>query len=59
MIADMGTKPNTPGILLRFLSWATGAQFHPPPTHIHYKLLQMQYFDMPFHEILKASNSNN
>ena len=57
MMADMGTKPNTPAVLQRLLSWATGAQFHPPSTHVHYQLLQMKFFDMPFHEIMQLSNS--
>ena len=58
MMADMGTKPNTSAILQRFLSWATGVQFHPPKSHPHYDLLQLKYYDMPFQEIMKDTNSN-
>jgi hypothetical protein len=58
MMADMGTKPNTSAILQHFLSWATGVQFHPPKSHPHYDLLQLKYYNMPFQEIMKNTNSN-
>ena len=59
MLADMGTKPNTPAVLQRFISWATGAQFLPPKDHIHYKLLQLHFYDKSFHEIMHFANSNS
>ena len=41
MLADMGTKPNTPKTLQLYKYWATGAKFLPSKDHLHYKLLQM------------------
>lgn len=55
MLADMGTKPNTPAILKRFKYWGTGERFLPPAHHMHYKLLQMEFYEMPFTEILKLA----
>ena len=40
MLADIGTKPNTPALLKRFKYWGSGERFLPSPSHVHYKLLQ-------------------
>ena len=52
MLADMGTKPNTPALLKRFKYWGSGECFLPPPQHQHYKLLQMEYYEKAYTEIL-------
>ena len=53
MLADMGTKANTPKYHRMFKLWATGAQFLPPPDHPHYKLLEMQYYEQNYGTVLK------
>ena len=59
MLADMGTKPNTPTLLKRFKYWTTGERFLPGRDHEHYDLLQMQFYEIPFHDILKMVNNMN
>ena len=54
MIADIGTKPNTPTVFKRFKYWITGERYLPSPNHEHYNLLEMQFYEMFFHEILKV-----
>jgi len=46
MLADMGTKPNTPSTLRLFKYWSTGAPNLPQKGHKHYDLLQMQYYEI-------------
>jgi hypothetical protein len=53
MLADMGTKPNKAPALRRFKYWGMGAIFYPPEGHEHYILLQLQYYEVNFVEILK------
>ena len=43
MLADIGTKPNTPAVFKRLKYWITGARFLPPENHLHYRLLQLQF----------------
>jgi hypothetical protein len=48
MLADMGTKPQNAIMLRRFKYWGLGARFLPPSGHIHFVLLQMQYYEQTF-----------
>ena len=57
MLADMGTKPNTPKTLQLYKYWATGAQFLPPKGHIHYELLQMDLYEKNFAEVQRQLKS--
>ena len=63
MLADMGTKPNSPAVHKRFKYWGSGQRFLPPPDHEHYEYLQMKYYEKPFCEIIemmrKGSFQNN
>ena len=46
MLADIGTKANTPAEHRRFKYWVSGARFLPTsPDSDHYKLLQMQFYE--------------
>jgi hypothetical protein len=56
MLADLGTKPNKAPALHRFKYWALGARFYPSNDHEHYILLQMQYYEINFVDILKDLN---
>ena len=51
MLADMGTKPNTPKTLQLYKYWATGVQFLSPKGHHHYNLLQMDLYEKNFAEV--------
>ena len=53
MLADIGTKPNTPALLKRFKYWGSGERFLPSPSHVHYKLLQMEFYEKTYTKILK------
>ena len=53
MLADMGTKANTPQYHKFFKNWASGSQFLPPKGHTHYDLLHLQYYEMNFGDVLK------
>ena len=53
MLADMGTKPNSPAVHKRFKYWGTGERFLPPPNHEHYKHLQLLFYEKSFCEILQ------
>ena len=54
MLANMGTKPNTPALLKRFKYWGSRERFLPSPSHVHYKLLQMEFvYEKTYMEILK------
>ena len=53
MPADIGTKANTPADHKKYKYWITGERFLPPPSHEHYKLLQMEYYEKPFSTIYK------
>jgi hypothetical protein len=59
MLADMGTKPHTPQYVKLFKYWASGAQYLPPPDSQHYKLLQMQYYEKNYAEIIKIIDTTN
>ena len=60
MLADIGTKPNTPAVFKRFKYWLTGVRFLPNANHPHYDLLQMQFYEQDFHTILQMiRNMNN
>ena len=52
MLADMGTKPHTPQYIKLFKYWASGEQYLPLPNSVHYDLLQMQFYEKNFAEIL-------
>ena len=57
MLADMGTKPNTPKTLQLYKYWATGAQFLPEKGHLHYDLLQMDLYEKNFAEVQRLLKS--
>ena len=68
MIADLGTKPNSPAVHKRFKYWGTGVMFLPSKHHIHYEYLQLKYYEIAFCEILnmlrkqgssQSSHNNN
>ena len=56
MLADMGTKINTPKYHEFFKKWVTGSQFLPPVNHKHYQLLQMQFYETNYAHIMKDFN---
>jgi hypothetical protein len=58
MLADMGTKPNKGPALRRFKYWGMGARFYPSPGHPHYIMLQLQFYELNFVEVVKLWNSN-
>jgi hypothetical protein len=58
MLADMGTKANTPQYHKFFKYWASGTQFLPPKGHEHYDLLHLQYYEMNYGEVLKLLRSD-
>jgi hypothetical protein len=51
MLADMGTKPNTPKTLQLYKYWSTGEQFLPKPGHPHFDLLQMELYEKNFVQV--------
>ena len=53
MLADFGTKPNTPMVHKRFKYWGSGERFLPPPTHKHFTYLQLDMYEVPFHQIVQ------
>ena len=52
MLADMGAKPHTLQYIKLFKYWASGEQYLPPPNSDHYDMLQMQFYEKNFAEIL-------
>lgn len=56
MLADMGTKPHMPQYVKLFKYWATGEQYLPSPSSIHYKLLEMKYYERNFADILRDTS---
>ena len=54
MLADMGTKANTPRYHKQFKYWASGARFLPPLSSQHAKLIQMQFYEMNYGKILAS-----
>jgi hypothetical protein len=56
MLGDMGTKANTPKYHRMFKLWASGAQFLPPPGHLHYTLLEMQHYEQNYGTVLKMNS---
>jgi hypothetical protein len=58
MLADMGTKANSPQYHKLFKYWASGTQFLPPIGHNHYDLLHLQYYEKNYGDILKMLASN-
>ena len=59
MLADMGTKPHIPQYTKLFKYWATGARYLPSADSEHYKLLQLEYYERNFVDILKALDRDN
>ena len=57
MLADMGTKPHSPQYQKLFKYWASGAQNLPPKDSEHYILLEMQYYERNYADILKLLQS--
>ena len=53
MLADMGTKPHSPQLQKLFKYWASGTQYLPDPDTEHYRLLQMEYYETNYADILK------
>ena len=58
MLADMGTKINTPKYHTFFKKWASGEQYLPPCDHVHYKLLMMEFYETNYATIAKALNAD-
>lgn len=52
MLADMGTKPHSPQYVKLFKYWSTGARYLPTKGTHHYDLLQMQFYEMNYVDIL-------
>ena len=59
MLADIGTKPNTPAVFKSLKYWITGARFLPRSNHEHYQLLQMNFYEQDYHVILKMIQQMN
>lgn len=53
MLADFGTKPLVTLLHQRFKYWSTGAAFLPSKDTEHYHLLQMQFYECNFVDILQ------
>ena len=53
MLADMGTKPHSPQYVKLFKYWSTGARYLPTPGSDHYNLLQMQYYERNYVDVLR------
>ena len=45
MLADVGTKPNTPKTHQIFKYWISGSRFLPDKSHQHYIDLNMEYYE--------------
>ena len=58
MLADMGTKANTPKYHKFFKEWVTGTQYLPPKDHRHYELLQMKFYEVNYASIMKTYYSD-
>ena len=56
MLADMGTKGNTPKYHKEFKYWSSGSRFLPPPSSLHWKLLNMQFYEINYGKILTVWN---
>ena len=59
MLADMGTKPHTPQYIKLFKYWASGEQYLPSANTLHSQLLQMQYYEKNYADVLKLLNETN
>jgi hypothetical protein len=57
MLADMGTKPNSPRTLQLYKYWATGEQFLPAQGHPHYDMLQMNLYEKNFADVQRIIKS--
>ena len=53
MIADFGTKPLVTLLHKRFKYWVMGAAFLPKKGTLHYDLLQMQFYELNFVDIIQ------
>ena len=58
MLADMGTKANTPKYHKQFKYWASGARFLPPLSSQHANHFQMKYYEMNFGKIISSCDWN-
>ena len=56
MLADMGTKANTPKYHKEFKYWATGSKFLPPDNSEHWNLLHMDLYELNYGSILRKWN---
>ena len=54
MLADFGTKPLATLLHKRYKYWVTGAAFLPVKDTEHYNLLQMQFYECSFVDIIAA-----
>ena len=54
MLADMGTKANTPRYHKQFKYWSTGVHFLPPSNSTHWSLLQMEFYECNFGRIIES-----
>jgi hypothetical protein len=57
VLADMGTKPHTPQYIKLFKYWASGEQYLPTKNSLHYNLLQMEYYEKNYADILRMINT--
>ena len=57
MLADMGTKPHSPQYQKLFKYWASGAQHLPSKGSEHYNLLEMQFYERNYADVLKMIQS--
>ena len=57
MLADFGTKPLVALLHKRYKYWLTGASFLPREGTDHFELLQMQFYETSFVEIIKSLQS--
>ena len=53
MLADLGTKSNTPKYHQLFKYWISGARFLPPTGHQHYTDLNMMFYEKNYGYIIK------
>ena len=54
MLADMGTKANTPKYHRQFKYWASGARYIPPLESNHAILIQMKHYEVNYGKILNS-----
>ena len=69
-LAGLSSKPHGEKIIINFIDRAIGVGFYPPPGSVHYKLLGLYQFHVPYHinceqnikieiKMTKISNAQN